>query len=44
MELLIVVAKIVGSPGKNDSLLFHSKLLKVWLWPLQYCCIWQRTN
>jgi len=26
MELLIVVATIIGSPGKNDSLLFHSKL------------------
>jgi len=26
MELLFVVAKLVGSPGKNDSLLFHSKL------------------
>ena len=26
MELLFVVAKILGSPGKNDSLLFHSKL------------------
>jgi len=27
MELLFVVAKIIGSRGKNDSLLFHSKLL-----------------
>jgi len=26
MELLFVVAKIIGSPGKNDSLLLHSKL------------------
>ena len=26
MELLFVIAKIIGSPGKNDSLLFHSKL------------------
>jgi len=26
MEPLFVVAKIIGSPGKNDSLLFHSKL------------------
>jgi len=26
MELLFVVAKKIGSPGKNDSLLFHSKL------------------
>jgi len=26
MELLFVVAKIIGSPSKNDSLLFHSKL------------------
>jgi len=26
MEALFVVAKIIGSPGKNDSLLFHSKL------------------
>jgi len=29
MELLFVVAKIIGSPGKNDSLLFHSKLFQV---------------
>ena len=29
MELLFVVAKIIGSPDKNDSLLFHSKLLCV---------------
>jgi len=26
MELLFVVDKIIRSPGKNDSLLFHSKL------------------
>jgi len=26
MDPLFVVAKIIGSPGKNDSLLFHSKL------------------
>jgi len=26
MEPLFVVAKIAGSHGKNDSLLFHSKL------------------
>jgi len=26
MELLFVAAKIIGSPGKNGSLLFHSKL------------------
>jgi len=26
MELLFVVAKIMGSPGKCDSLLYHSKL------------------
>jgi len=27
-EPLFVAAKIIASPGKNDSLLFHSKLLK----------------
>jgi len=32
MEPLFVVAKMTGSPGKNDSLLFHSKLFRVWLW------------
>jgi len=26
MEPLFVVAKMIGSPGKSDSLLFHSKL------------------
>jgi len=26
MEALLVVAKIIGSPGKNDRLLIHSKL------------------
>jgi len=26
MEQLFVVAKIIESPGKNDCLLFHSKL------------------
>jgi len=26
MEALFVVDKIIGSPAKNDSLLFHSKL------------------
>jgi len=35
VEPLFVVAKTIGSPGKNDSLLFHSKLFKLWLWPLQ---------
>ena len=34
-KYLFVVAKIIGSPGKNDSLLFHSNLFLVWLWPLQ---------
>jgi len=29
MEPLFVVAKIMGSPGKNDSLLFYSKLFQV---------------
>jgi len=28
MEPLIVVAKIIGSPGKNDGLLFHSNCFK----------------
>jgi len=40
MEPLFIVAKIIGSPGRNDSLLFHSKLFYVWWWPLQYCCVW----
>jgi len=26
MEPLFVVGKIIGSPGKTNSLLFHSKL------------------
>jgi len=34
MEPLFVVAKITESPGKNDNLLFHSKLFQVWLWAL----------
>jgi len=33
MEPLLVAGKV--SPGKNDSLLFHSKLFQVWLWPLR---------
>jgi len=32
MEPVFVAGK--KSPGKNDSLLFHSKLFQVWLWPL----------
>jgi len=28
MEPLFVIAKIIRSLGKNDSLLFHSKLFK----------------
>jgi len=44
MEPLFVIAKIIGSLGKNDSLLFHSKLVKMWLWPSQYCCVGQGTN
>jgi len=28
MEPLFVVAKIIGSPGKNDNLIFHSKLFQ----------------
>jgi len=51
-EPLFVVAEIIGSPGKNDSLLFHSNIFWVWLWPLQsfernydhYSCVWQCTN
>ena len=35
MQPLVVVVKILGSPGKNDSLLFHSKMFYVWLWALQ---------
>jgi len=35
MESLFVVGKMIGSPGKNDCLLLHSKLLYVWLWPMQ---------
>jgi len=35
MEPFFVVDKIIGSSSKNDSLLFHSKLYAVWLWPLQ---------
>jgi len=27
MEPLFVVAQIIGFPGKNDSLLFHSKIV-----------------
>jgi len=34
MEPLFVVAKIIGSSGKNDCLLFHSKLFYVRLWYL----------
>jgi len=44
VEPLFVVAKIIGSPGKNDSLLFHSKLFLVWLLPLQYCCVLQHAK
>ena len=29
---------------QNDSQLFRSILFWIWLWPLQYCCIQQRTN
>jgi len=29
MKLFFVVAKIIGSAGKNDSLLFYSKLVGV---------------
>jgi len=36
METLFVVAKIIGSPGENNSLLFHSKLLK---WDYDHCSI-----
>jgi len=32
MEPLFVAGRI--SPGINDSVLFHSKLLLVWIWPL----------
>jgi len=39
MEPLFVVAKIVESTGKNDRLLFHSKLFEVWLWQSEYCCV-----
>jgi len=35
IKSLLVVAKMIGSLGKNDSLYFHSKLFCVWLWPLQ---------
>jgi len=53
MEPLFVEAKIIGSPGKNDSLFFIQKCLSViltttkfwvWLWLLRSCCVWQRTN
>jgi len=35
MEPFSVEGKIIGSPGKNDHLLFHWKLFQVRLWPLQ---------
>jgi len=44
MELLFVVATIIGSPGKNDSLLFHSKLCDYDHHSTEHCCVWQRTN
>jgi len=52
MEPFFVAAKIIGSPGKNDSPLFHSKLFYVSLWPLQslecdydhYNTVSERTN
>jgi len=46
MELLFVVAKIVGSPGKNDSLLFIQNSFKCDYdrHSTEYCCVWQHTN
>jgi len=54
MEPLFVVTKVMGSPNKNDSLLFIQNCFKcdyetitkfwAWVWPLQYCCVWQPTN
>jgi len=46
MELLFVVAKIIGSPGKNDSLLFIQNCFKCDYdhHSTEYCCVWQRTN
>jgi len=46
MELIFVVAKIIGSPGKNDSLLFHSNYFKCDYdhHSTEYCCVWQHTN
>jgi len=46
MEPLFVVVKIIGSPGKNDSLRLHSKFLKCDYdhHSAEYCYVWQRMH
>jgi len=45
MEPLFVVAKIIGSTGKNYSLLFNPfKIVLSVIMSITNCCVWQRTN
>ena len=46
MELLFVVAKIIGSLGKKIDYFFIQNIFKCDYdhHNTEYCCVWQRTN